>query len=142
MPATGDRITKRKNGLFQGMYTVQTPDGPKRKYVYDRKYGEVQRKLAEAMGDAARGIVYDAENMTVAEYMIRWLEDSARGDLAPRTYHNYRLQIRQHISPRLRQNQARQADGGPHPESLRCQAARRIEALQRAVHPRGLASGS
>jgi hypothetical protein len=27
MPATGDRITKRKDGLFQGMYTAQTPDG-------------------------------------------------------------------------------------------------------------------
>jgi hypothetical protein len=28
MPATGDRITKRKDGLFQGMYTAQTPNGP------------------------------------------------------------------------------------------------------------------
>ena len=37
MPATGDRITKRKHGLFQGMYTAQTPDGPKRKYIYGRK---------------------------------------------------------------------------------------------------------
>jgi hypothetical protein len=35
MPATGDRITKRKDGLFQGMYTAHTPDGPKRKYIYD-----------------------------------------------------------------------------------------------------------
>src|SRR5215212_4799092 len=26
MPATGDRITKRKDGLFQGMYTTQTPN--------------------------------------------------------------------------------------------------------------------
>ena len=36
MPATGDRITKRKDGLFQGMYTAQTPDGPKRKYIYGK----------------------------------------------------------------------------------------------------------
>lgn len=48
------------------------------------------------MGDVARGIVFDDENMTVAEYMTRWLEDSAKGGLAPRTYHNYRLQIRRH----------------------------------------------
>jgi hypothetical protein len=61
MPATGDRITKRKDGLFQGMYTVHTPDGPKRKYVYGRKYKEVERKLAAALGDAARGIVYEDE---------------------------------------------------------------------------------
>src|SRR5829696_1419414 len=101
MPATGDRITKRKDGLFQGMYIAQTPDGPKRKYVYGRKYKDVQRKLAEAMGDAAKGIYFDDENQTVAQYMERWLEDSAKGDLGHRAYHNYRLQIRRHISPTL-----------------------------------------
>jgi integrase len=53
------------------------------------------------MGDAARGIVFNDENMIVSEYMTRWLEDSAKGDLAPRTYHNYRLQIRKHISPTI-----------------------------------------
>jgi integrase len=37
--------------------------------------------------------------MSVSQYMTRWLEDSAKGDLAPRTYHNYRLQIRRHIVP-------------------------------------------
>ena len=99
MPATGDRITKRKDGLFQGMYTAQTPDGPKRKYIYGRKYKDVEKKLAEAMGDAARGIYFDDENQTVSQYMERWLEDSARGDLGHRAYHNYKLQIRRHISP-------------------------------------------
>jgi len=99
MPAKGDRITKRKDGLFQGMYMAQTPDGPKRKYIYGRKYKDVERKLAEAMGDAARGIYFDDENQTVAQYMERWLEDSAKGDLGHRAYHNYRLQIRHHISP-------------------------------------------
>jgi integrase len=99
MPATGDRITKRKDGLFQGMYMAQTPDGPKRKYIYGRKYGDVRRRLAEAMGDAAKGIFFDDENQTVAQYMERWLEDSARGDLGHRAYHNYKLQIRRHISP-------------------------------------------
>jgi integrase len=99
MPAKGDRITKRKDGLFQGMYTAQTPDGPKRKYIYGRKYKDVERKLAEAMGDAAKGICFDDENQTVAQYMERWLEDSAKGDLGHRAYHNYRLQIRRHISP-------------------------------------------
>jgi integrase len=101
MPAPKDRIYKRKDGRYEGRYTVDTPDGPVRKRVYGRKYKEVQKKLAEAMGDAARGIVFDDENMTVSEYMTRWLEDSAKGDLAPRTYHNYRLQIRQHISPTI-----------------------------------------
>src|SRR5215218_2120573 len=101
MPAPKDRIYKRKDGRYEGRYTVHTPDGPVRKRVYGRKYKEVQRKLAEAMGDAVRGIVFDDENMTVSEYMERWLEDSAKGDLGHRAYHNYRLQIRRHISPSL-----------------------------------------
>jgi integrase len=83
------------------MYTAQTPDGPKRKYIYGRKYKEVEQKLAEAMGYAAKGIIFDDENMSVSEYMTRWLEDSAKGDLGHRAYHNYRLQIRRHINPAL-----------------------------------------
>jgi integrase len=51
------------------------------------------------MGDSAKGIYFDDENQTVAQYMERWLEDSAKGDLGHRAYHNYRLQIRRHISP-------------------------------------------
>src|SRR5918993_4887331 len=83
------------------MYTAQTPDGPKRRYIYGRRKKDVERRLAEAMGDAARGIVFDAEGATVAAYMERWLEDSARGDLGHRAYANYRLMIRRHISPAL-----------------------------------------
>jgi hypothetical protein len=35
------------------------------------------------------------------EFVTRWLKDSAKGDLAPRKYHNYRLQVRRHIVPSL-----------------------------------------
>jgi hypothetical protein len=79
MPVTGDRITKRKDGLFQEMYTAQTPDGPKRKYIYGRRKKDVERKLAEAMGDAARGIFVDDKNLTLGEYLARFLEDVQRG---------------------------------------------------------------
>jgi integrase len=101
MPATGDRITKRKDGLFQGMYTAQTPDGPKRKYVYGRKYGDVQRKLVEAMGDAARGIVVDDKNLTVSEYLDRFLEDVQRGSVRESTYSRDKYLITNHVKPAL-----------------------------------------
>ena len=29
-------------------YTVHTPEGPKRKTIYGRKYGEVEKELAAA----------------------------------------------------------------------------------------------
>src|SRR5215208_132404 len=101
MPATGDRITKRNDGLFQGMYTAQTPDGPKRKYVYGRKYGEVQKKLAEAMGDVARGIVFDDKNLTVGEYMHRILEDVQRGSVRESTYSRDKYLLANHVKPAL-----------------------------------------
>jgi hypothetical protein len=48
MPAKGDGITKRKDGRYMARYTIETPEGPKRKTIYGRKYKEVERKLAEA----------------------------------------------------------------------------------------------
>jgi hypothetical protein len=32
-------------------YAVHTPDDPKRKVIYGKKYKEVEKKLAEARGD-------------------------------------------------------------------------------------------
>jgi integrase len=51
------------------------------------------------MTDADRGLVFDASNQSVSEYMTHWLEDFAKANLASRTYHNYKLQIREHIVP-------------------------------------------
>src|ERR671916_1667792 len=101
MPATGDRITKRKDGLFQGMYTAHTPDGPKRRYIYGRKYKDVERKLAEAMGDAARGIVVDDKNLTVSEYLDRFLEDVQRGSVRESTYSRDKYLVTNHVKPAL-----------------------------------------
>jgi hypothetical protein len=78
MTANGDRITKRKDGLLQGMYTAHTPDDPKRKYIYGRKKKDGERRLAEAMGDAARGIVFDAGTLTVGQWLDLWLSDSLK----------------------------------------------------------------
>jgi integrase len=80
-------------------YTVETPAGTKRRTLYGKTRGEVRDKLAKALAERADGLVFDDENLTVGEDVTRWLEDSARGDLAHRTYANYRLQVRRHIVP-------------------------------------------
>ena len=98
MPRKGDGITKRKDGRYVGRYTVHTPDGPKRKTIYGRKYKEVEKKLAEARGDAARGIVFDAENVTLEQWLERWLEDVVKPNKTHRTYATHRQQVRSHIS--------------------------------------------
>ena len=99
MPAKGDGITKRKDGRYMARYTVQTPDGPKRKTIYGKQYGDVESELAKARGDAARGIVYDDEKLTVGEYLERWLEDSVRDTVRRRTYERYESLVRVHIKP-------------------------------------------
>ena len=57
MPATGDLITKSKDGRFMAHYSVHTPDGPKRKVIYGKKYKEVEKKLAEARGDKPKELM-------------------------------------------------------------------------------------
>jgi hypothetical protein len=101
MPAKGDGITKRKDGRYVGRYTIHTPDGPKRKTIYGKKYKEVERKLAEARGDAARGIVYDDQNLTVGAYMDRWLSDAVRGSVRESTYYRDECLVRVHMKPAL-----------------------------------------
>lgn len=101
MPKRGDGITKRKDGRYMARYTVHTPGGPKRKLIYGRKYKEVERKLAEARGDAAKGLVYDDGNMTLGEYLSRWLRDSQRGSVRESTFDRDSYLIRVHVQPNL-----------------------------------------
>jgi integrase len=101
MPAKGDGITKRKDGRYMARYTVQTLDGPKRKTIYGRKYKEVELLLDEARGDAARGIVYDDENLTVGKYLDHWLSDSVRGTVRESTFSRDKYLVANHIKPAL-----------------------------------------
>lgn len=101
MPAKGDGITKRKDGRYVGRVVVHTADGPKRKVIYGRKYKEVERKLAELRGDAARGIVFDAKGQTVGQWLEQWLVDVVRPSKTHRTYATHRQQIRTHIAPAI-----------------------------------------
>ena len=90
---------KNKDGKvtsYLGFYFA--PDG-KRRYVSAKTKTACREKLRRAISDADEGFVFDAGKQSVGAYMVRWLEDFAKADLAPRTYHNYKLQIREHIIP-------------------------------------------
>jgi integrase len=94
-------ISRRKDGLYMARYTIETATGTKRETIYAKTRREAAERLSEALANRDKGLVFDAGNMTMGEYVTRWLEDSAKGDLAARTYHNYRLQLRQHIIPSI-----------------------------------------
>jgi hypothetical protein len=54
---------------YRGSYFA--PDG-KRRNVSAKTKREAERVLRDAMTDADRGLVFDASNQTVADYMTRW----------------------------------------------------------------------
>lgn len=98
----GTKIYMRKDGRPECKYTIQTVDGPKRKTLTGKK-GESREDLASRLRkilvDTDGRIVDDSENLTVAEYLERWLEDSVRDNVTHRTESNYRLMVRGHIVP-------------------------------------------
>ncbi|MDP8951369.1 MAG: site-specific integrase, partial [Actinomycetota bacterium] len=94
-------IYQRKDGRWVGQYTVHTANGPKRRAVYGKDREEAARKLAGAIADRDRGLIFDAGNMTVGEYLDRWLSDSVRDTVKRRTFEGYASIVRRHLKPAI-----------------------------------------
>jgi Phage integrase, N-terminal SAM-like domain len=92
-------IGRRKDGLYMARYTVQTATGPKRKALSGKTRQEVAAKLSKALADRESGLTFDADNVTVAEYLARWLSDSARGTVRASTFERHEQIIRVHLAP-------------------------------------------
>jgi len=82
----------------------QGPDG-KPKYTYrtvrtkDKKEAErLARKLANQV---AEGRYFEPANMTLGEFLDRWLRDYVKIHNRPKTYESYEMLIRVHIKPAL-----------------------------------------
>jgi integrase len=94
-------IYRRKDGRWVGQYTTHTADGPKLQYLYGKTRQAVAAKLTKAMAERDAGLTFDIGNLTVGEYLPRWLEDSVKSNVRPRTLDNYRMHVRHHIVPAL-----------------------------------------
>jgi hypothetical protein len=94
-------ITRRKDGLYIARYTVQTATGPKRKALYGKTRGEVSEKLTKAMANRDGGLVFDADNLKIEDYMTRRLADSVRNTVKATTYETYERLMRLHLVPAL-----------------------------------------
>ncbi len=91
----------KKSGLYMARYTVQTPTGPKRKTLYGKTRREVDEKLTKAKADRDTGFVFDADNITLGNYLDRWINDSVRDTVRQRTWERYEQIVRVHIKPAL-----------------------------------------
>jgi integrase len=94
-------IRRRKDGRWEGRFSVQTPDGPKQKTVYGKTRKEVSEALTEAMAGRNKGLVFDAGKLTVGEHLRQWLEDVVKPSASHRTYSTNAQQVRTHIAPTL-----------------------------------------
>src|SRR5215204_2929639 len=94
-------ITRRKDGRWEAKYTVYTAEGPKRRALYGKTRKVAADKLARALADRTSGHTFDTENMTVGEYLDRWLNDSDKGSVRTSTYERHEQIVRLHLKPTL-----------------------------------------
>lgn len=94
-------ITRRKDGRWMGRYTVHTANGPKQKAIYGKTRQEVAASLAKAIADRDGGLYFEADNLTVSEYLERWLNDSVKGSVWASTHASYQRQVNRYIVPAL-----------------------------------------
>jgi integrase len=94
----GSEPRQRKDGLWQSNYTVHVEGVPKLRSVYARNKSESRRKLRETIADRDGGLVFDSKNLTVAEFLTRWLE-WVHLRVKIRTYDDYEYVVRRHVKP-------------------------------------------
>lgn len=82
-------------------YAVYTAQGRKRKTLYGKTRAEVAAKLAKALSDREGGLVFDAGNLTLGEYLARWLSDSVKNTVRASTFERHEQLVRCHIRPAL-----------------------------------------
>ena len=102
--ANGDGdVFPRKNKAgkitsYRGAYVG--PDG-KRRYVSGRTKEEARRALREARANSGQGLLFDADNLKVGEYLDRWLSDSVSDTVKATTFERYEQITRLHLKPAL-----------------------------------------
>jgi integrase len=85
---------------YRGAYVG--PDG-KRRYVSGKNKEESRKALREARANSDQGLVFDADNLRVGEYLDRWLSDSVRDTVKATTFERYEQIARLHLKPALGQ---------------------------------------
>lgn len=85
---------------------MNTLEGPKQKAVYGKTGANIAAKLRKATADADKGLLLDAGNLTVGEYLDHWQSDCVAplveaGKLEHSTYVRYSSIVCNHLKPTL-----------------------------------------
>lgn len=102
--------TRRKAANGQGGITRHGPSGLWRARItvagkahasYHKSQAEARKALDALRRRAADGLDMSADRVTIADYLARWLEDTAALKLRPRTLEGYAQHVRDHLTPAL-----------------------------------------
>lgn len=96
-------IYQLADGRWRGCVTTgYTEEGKRRRqYLYGKTKREVQEKLIRLQGNVLNGVAVEPDRVSLADYLNRWVEDTARLDVRHTTYRLYRGIIRNHINPNI-----------------------------------------
>lgn len=92
-------VYRRKDGRVVGVW--EDSEGRTRYVTSKTKIkAEMSTIIRKKIEDRDNGIVHDSENLTVADYLDRWLE-ATKDTVALRTYQRSEETARLHITPTL-----------------------------------------
>ncbi len=91
-------IYRRSDGRWAAGISL---DRGRRRTFYARTRQEAARKLNEALRSRENGLPLAGGRLTLAAFLRRWLDESARPGLRPRTYESYRQITERHLIPGL-----------------------------------------
>jgi integrase len=93
---------KNKQGKVIGYRGSYFASDGKRRHVSGKTKTEALVALRKATVDRDGGLIFEVENITLAEYLHRWLDSPVKTkNLKPITVEQYEQQIRVHIVPSL-----------------------------------------
>ena len=99
-------IYKRRDGRWVATISLGYKAGKRcRKSFYGKTRRTVQEQLTAALRAHQQGLPAAPERQNVANFLERWLEDSVRPSVRPRTYASYSQLVRLHIAPVLGRHQ-------------------------------------
>ncbi len=79
-------IIRRSDGRWCAALSLE---GGRRKFIYGRTRHEVATRMAAALADREQGLLVTGRRQTLGQFLVRWLQDSVKPTVRPKTYTSY-----------------------------------------------------
>ena len=98
----GSIYQRESDGKWVASITLERVAGKRvRKTFYADTRRDVKDKLTRALHDQQRGLPISTDRQTVAQFLARWLTETAKPSVRPKTYTSYEQIVRLHLTPEL-----------------------------------------